>query len=185
MIGQSIENDDGRMYTQAELNAALAEAAKPGPCGKHPKICMDNTCKVVNGRCIYCASLEREIDETTGECVVSHCVACSMTRAELSKAEERHRAVVEGLRKDFQTRLDDCTEMLSIWVKRARDLESQLTAANERVAGLEEALSGLCRQVEISGGIDDHGHEMKNLQALKVGRALLTPPAAEAEGNDV
>jgi chromosome segregation ATPase len=47
---------------------------------------------------------------------------------------------------------------------------ARLRAENER---LRRASAELARQIEISGGIDDQGHEMKNLQALRILRALL------------
>lgn len=44
---------------------------------------------------------------------------------------------------------------------------------------LRTLLDELCHQVEISGGIDTQGHEMKNLEALKLARAALAAQSGE------
>jgi hypothetical protein len=48
-----------------------------------------------------------------------------------------------------------------------------------------EALRELVRQIDLSNAVDDHGHELKKLQALADARAILRnapqkPPTANA-----
>ncbi len=50
------------------------------------------------------------------------------------------------------------------------DTISKLRARNHR---LSDALENLTDQVERSGAIDDHGHELKNLRAIVEARQLL------------
>ena len=53
------------------------------------------------------------------------------------------------------------------------ELVNNPARAAERIIHLEQALRELANQVEISGAVDDHGHPLKNLQALVDARALL------------
>lgn len=59
----------------------------------------------------------------------------------------------------------------------ARELAHRWNSHDALVEALE-ALRELVRQVEISGGIDDHGHPMANLAVLADARAAL----AKAKG---
>jgi len=45
---------------------------------------------------------------------------------------------------------------------------------------LLEALENLCNQIEIGNAIDDHGHELKNLQALYVARNVIAKTTPNA-----
>jgi len=57
-------------------------------------------------------------------------------------------------------------------------VEAKLAALQSERDALREALLELVHQIDLSGAIDDHGHELKNLEALRVARNELSIPAS-------
>lgn len=57
-------------------------------CG-HPKSCWIEKCVFEHGRCIYCASLVREVEMTDGDCLVEHCTICAEKQAERAAVLEQ------------------------------------------------------------------------------------------------
>lgn len=126
------------------------------------------------------SELDQKIAELRSVCAEAYLMARALNAP--TRALDNLSAAASGKPLPHKTFLPVAFTSKDVLIVKYHNHTKGLNAEIERLKG---AARELCRQVRISGGIDDHGHKMKNLKALKILESMLNPSKAnraKAEG---
>lgn len=93
----------------------------------------------------------------------------SVTVTMLPNGESLNEAIINAVAAKLRT----ANQATNHWFEEANREHNQNERSKQRIEKLKGVLGELCRQVEISNAVDDHGHKLINLQALASARAVL------------